>query len=133
MAGLNRLTIVGNVGRDPEMRYTQAGVAVCSFSVAVTERWGQGEARQEKTTWFRCSAWNKQAELANTLVKKGQQILVEGSIEASAYTDKSGAAAASLEVRVTNFQLLGRKEDNGAGASDDAGNGGGSNVDEIPF
>jgi single-strand DNA-binding protein len=136
MAGYNSMTIVGNVGRDPEMRYTQAGVAVCSFSVAVTQRFGSGETRTEKTQWVRCSAWNKQAETANSIIKKGQQIMVVGSAEVSAYLDKSGQPQASLELRVNVFQLLGKKEDNGAGASDEGDMGGGnagSNVDEIPF
>lgn len=138
MAGFMQVVIVGNVGRDPEMRYTQSGIAVCSFSVAVTRRFGSGDQRQEKTTWVRVSVWNKQAETANQYVRKGGQILVSGTMEASAYLDKSGQPQASLEMRADNFQLLGSRGDGqggnqGGDYGDYGGGSGGSNVDEIPF
>lgn len=136
MAGFNQIIVIGNVGRDPEMRYTQSGVAVCSFTVAVTRKFGQGEQRQEKTQWVRVSCWNKQAETANTWIKKGMQVHIVGSAEVSAYLDKSGQPQASLEIRCDNFTMLGSRADNGEAASDGGdmgGNAGGSNVDEIPF
>jgi single-strand DNA-binding protein len=138
MAGFNNTVIVGNIGRDPEMRYLPSGTPVCTFSVAVTRRFGTGDQRQEKTTWFRVSCWNKLAETANSIVRKGGQILVAGSVEASAYTDKSGQPQASLELRADTFQLLGSRGDNQGGGQGEydsysGGGSGGSNIDEIPF
>jgi single-strand DNA-binding protein len=116
MAGWEQTIIVGNVGRDPELRYTQQGVPVCDFSVAVTRRFGredQGE-RREKTTWYRVTCWRQQAEIAAQYVRKGTQIMVVGTVEASAYQDRAGQPAASLNLTANNFQLLGSR-DGGAG------------------
>ncbi|MBE2268946.1 MAG: single-stranded DNA-binding protein [Anaerolinea sp.] len=138
MAGWSQLIVLGNVGRDPEMRYTQSGVAVCSFSVAVTRRFGTGEQRQEKTVWVRVSCWNKLAETANQYVRKGMQLMVVGSPEVSAYLDKSGQPQASLELRADNFQMLGSRDGQGGqgqgGDYGDYGGGqGGDNLGDIPF
>ncbi|MBK9751569.1 MAG: single-stranded DNA-binding protein [Chloroflexi bacterium] len=138
MAGWSQMIILGNVGRDPEMRYTQSGVAVCSFTVAVTRRFGSGDQRQEKTQWVRVSCWNKLAETANQWIKKGMQVMVVGNPEVSAYLDKSGQPQASLELRADNFQMLGQRGDGqgsnqGGDYGDYGGGSGGSNVDEIPF
>lgn len=102
--------IVGNVGRDPELRYTQAGVAVCDFSVAANKRWTDRTTGQkrEKTTWFRVSAWRGLAETVNKYVKKGRQVLIESDdIEASPYTAQDGQPAASLEVTAREVVFLG--------------------------
>jgi len=106
--------IVGNLGRDPEMRYTQDGTPVTSFSVAVSRKWtsASGEVK-EKTKWYRCSAWKKQAEIAAQYLTKGQQVLVTGDVDVSAYTDKEGNAKASLELKVFSFSFLGKKGENG--------------------
>lgn len=140
MAGYQSCTIVGNVGRDPEFKYTQSGAAVCDFSVAVTERWGSGENRREKTTWFRVTCWQRLAEIANQYVRKGTQILVVGSVEASAYLDRSGQPASSLEMRANTFQLLGSRADSQGGdygsgdySGGDYGGQQSGNVDDIPF
>lgn len=113
MAGFAQTIIIGNVGRDPELKYTQSGVAVCDFSVAVTVRFGKTETgdRKEKTTWYRVSCWRQLGEVAAQYVQKGTQIMVVGTVEASAYLDKSGQPAASLELTATNFQLLGSRGD----------------------
>lgn len=119
MAGYQYTIIVGNVGRDPELRYTQSGVAVCDFSVAVTRRWGGGENEQrEETTWFRVSAWRGLAETCNTYVHKGMQIMVTGRIDASAYLDNAGEARASLELTATDVTFLGRRGETDQGAAD---------------
>jgi len=144
MAAFNLCTIVGNVGKEPEMRYLPSGTPVCTFTVAVTRKFGTGDQRQEKTQWFRISCWNKLGETANSIVHKGGQILVSGSVEASAYLDKSGQAQASLELRADTFQLLGSRGDGqGGGQGGDqgggdysnygGGNSGGGGIDEIPF
>lgn len=110
--------VIGNLGRDPEMRYTTSGQPVCSFSVAHTEKWTDSHgAPQEKTTWFRVSAWGKLAENCNEYLKKGREVMVIGTIDASAYIAKdSGEAKASLELNARTVRFLGggRKEgDNG--------------------
>ncbi len=107
MAAFSQTVIVGNVGRDATLRYTPAGKAVADFSVAVTERWGSGDNKQEKTSWFKVTVWDKQAEVANQYVKKGMQILVSGRVSVSAYTDKAGQPAASLELTAQTMQFLG--------------------------
>ncbi len=84
-----QIILVGNLGQDPEMRYTPSGVPVTSFSLAVNRVWtGQDGQRQEKTTWFRVTAWQREAELASQYLSKGRQVLVIG--EARAYTDREG-------------------------------------------
>ena len=129
--------VVGHVGRDPEMRYTQSGVPVTSFSVATTRRWtsASGE-QQEKTTWFRVTCWRKLAELTAQYVKKGRLVLVEGDIEASAFTDREGNAqcAAWNSPRPTSSSSadavkVARAVPGGAGGGEDFP----VHEDEIPF
>src|SRR5574341_2176592 len=100
---------IGNLGKDPELRYTQSGQAVCGFSLAVTERWTDRstQERKEKTTGYNVSVWGAQAETCNTYLKKGQMAMVIGTVEARAYTDKSGQAAASLDLRARDVRFLG--------------------------
>jgi single-strand DNA-binding protein len=103
--------VVGHLGRDPEMRYTPDGTPVTSFSIATTRRWtGADGQQQEKTTWFRVTAWRKLAETCNQFLTKGQLVLVEGDVDASAWSDKtSGEARATLELRARVVRFLGRK------------------------
>jgi single-strand DNA-binding protein len=116
--------IIGNVGRDPEFSYTAQGVAVCKFSVAVNKVTGKGEARKEKTTWFRVTVWRERAETASQYVKKGMKIMVVGEIEASAYIGKQdGKAMASLELTASNFQFL---DSRGTGQGAEASQAGGA-------
>ncbi len=112
MAGYQYTIIIGNVGRDPELRYTPAGRAVCDFSVAVSRKWTDrttGEAREE-TTWFHVSAWGTLAETCNEYVRKGMQIMVSGEIEASAFVGQDGAARASLDLTARDVQFLGSRD-----------------------
>ncbi|NOZ73127.1 MAG: single-stranded DNA-binding protein [Chloroflexi bacterium] len=100
--------IVGNLGRDPEMRYTPSGVPVTTFSVAVNRRWTDQQGQpQEKTTWFRVTAWRKLAELCNQYLSKGRQVLVEGDIDASAWLAQDGQPRASLELTARTVRFLG--------------------------
>lgn len=142
MAGFAQTIIIGNVGRDPEMRYLQNGTAVCSFSVAVSRRWNDKNSNEqrEKTVWYRVSCWRQLAETANNYVKKGMQIMVTGELEpARAYLDNAGQPAATLELTAQNMQFLGQRGDNAGGGGDyddgggSYGGGGSSNVDDIPF
>jgi len=127
MAAYNQLTIVGNVGKDPAMRYTKDGVPVCDFSVAVNEKRG-GE---ETTLWVRVTCWRQLAEIANQYVRKGAPVMVAGRANVSAYTNKAGQPAASLELTADNLVLLGSRADTGAGGDDFLPPP--DNVSEIPF
>ncbi len=126
--------IVGNLGGDPEMRYTPSGTAVTSFRVAVNQRWtGRDGQKQEKTTWFRVNAWDKLAELCNQYLSKGRLVLVEGDVEARAWKTQEGEARASLDLRAINVQFLGgasQSEGYNAGA---ASEGSPTGEDDIPF
>lgn len=104
-------TIVGHLGGDPSMRYTSSGVAVTSFSVATSRKWTDAAgAAQERTTWFKVSAWRKLAEVCNQYLHKGQLVMVEGEIDASAYTPKDGGdPRATLELRANTVKFLGGK------------------------
>ena len=109
MASLNKVILIGNVGSDPEMRYTPSGIPVTSFRMATNRRYttSGGETREE-TDWFRVSVWGKQAEVCNQFVTKGRQVYVEGRVRAQAWEGKDGQAHASLEVTANRVFLLGK-------------------------
>jgi single-strand DNA-binding protein len=108
----NKITIVGYLGRDPELRYTPQGMALCKMSIATTERRKNvtGET-EEHTTWFRVTAWGRQAELANEYLTKGRQVYVEGRLRLEEYTDREGQKRFSAEVSATEIQFLGQRTD----------------------
>jgi single-strand DNA-binding protein len=112
MASFNKIVIVGYLGRDPEIRYTPQGTAVCNFTVATTEKKKDraGEA-QDVTTWFRISAWGRQAEVANQYLSKGKQVYIEGRLRLEEYTDRDGNRRQSLEVSATDLHFLGSRGD----------------------
>ena len=125
------ITLVGNLGGDPEMRYTQDGTPVTSFRVATNRRWsGRDGTTQEKSVWFRVSAWQSLAETCNQYLTKGPRVLVVGEMEEpSTWTDREGNARASLEVRARNVQFLStRAEVQGLATGTDQGV-----EEEIPF
>jgi single-strand DNA-binding protein len=108
MSSFNKITIVGYLGRDPELRYTPQGTAVCNFSVASTEkRKDRAGELQDVTTWFRISVWGRQAELANQYLTKGRQVYVEGRLRQEEYTDRDGNRRSALEVTASDLQFLG--------------------------
>ncbi|MGI6379241.1 MAG: single-stranded DNA-binding protein [Anaerolineae bacterium] len=113
----HRTTIVGNLGNDPELRQTQTGISVTSFSVAVNERWNDGDGnKQEKTTWYRVTCWRKLAETCAKYLTKGRQVLVEGNMqEPTVWVDKDGNNRASLELTARSVQFLGSANDAGSG------------------
>ena len=117
---MNQTIIVGNVGRDPEMRFTQGGTAVCNFSVATTEKWtdkNSGEKRED-TTWFRVTAWRGLGEVCGKFVYKGMKILVVGKVKASAYANNAGEPASSLDLTADNVEFLSWREDSDGGRDD---------------
>lgn len=112
----SKTIVVGHLGRDPELRFTPAGQQVCSFSVATTRSWtDQGGQQQEKTTWFRVTAWGKLGELCHQYLSKGRLVLVEGEVDASAWTAQTGEARASLELNARNVRFLGGRDGGGGG------------------
>jgi single-strand DNA-binding protein len=130
-----QIIIVGNVGRDPELSYTPQGVAVAKFSVAVNKVTGKGENRKEKTTWFRVTVWRERAETVSQYVKKGMKIMVIGEVEVSAYIDKSGSAAATIELTADDFKFLDSRPDgdNAPARQSAAPHTHEDDPDEIPF
>ena len=139
-----KLIIVGNLGRDPEMRYLPDGTPVTSFSVATNRRWSNQDGSQgEETTWFRVSAWNKQAEVAAQYLSKGRQVMIEGQLTPDratggprTYQRQDGTYGASYEVRAFRIVFLGSRGDVSMGPDDNgvisepAGN---YPEDDIPF
>lgn len=101
--------IVGNLGRDPELKYTPGGDALCKFSVAVSEKWrNKANELQEKTVWFSVTVWGNQAETCAQYLAKGSQVMVIGTIEARAYKNNAGEAAASLDLKARDVRFLSR-------------------------
>ena len=138
MTSLSKIMIIGNVGRDPELRMTANGKPVCEFSVAVNRvtGGGQGGERQEQTDWYRVSCWGRQAETAQQIVTKGRLVFVEGRFAAREWTDKENQKRISLEISADNFQMLdSRRERDSAGAppASPPEEGGKFDPDEIPF
>ncbi len=118
MASFNKLTIVGYLGRDPEIRYTPQGTPVCNFSVATTERRKDRAGEfQDVTTWFRVTVWGKQAETANQYLAKGRQVYIEGRLRQDEFTDRDGNKRTTLEVNATDVQFLGSRQDEGGGGA----------------
>lgn len=114
MSYLNKVMLIGNLGRDAELKYTTSGAAVAHFSLATTEVWRdkQGQ-KQEKTEWHRINVWGKSAEALAEYLSKGKQVYVEGRIQTSEYTDKDGNPRKSVEIRADRVVLLGHKGGNG--------------------
>lgn len=140
-----RIVIVGNLGRDPEMRYMPDGTAVTNLSVATSRRWTdrQSGEQREETAWFRVSVWGQQAETVNQYLSKGRQVLVEGRLRPDPetggprlYTRQDGTVGASFEVRAFTVRFLGGRDTTGfegdfeGGAADE---GPVEEEDDIPF
>ena len=109
---LNKVLLIGNLGRDPELKATPSGQSVARFSVATTETWKnqQGE-KQSKTEWHNVVVWGKQAEVAEKYLRKGKQVLIEGRIQYREYTDQAGVKKTACDIRCDNFVMLGRLDD----------------------
>jgi single-strand DNA-binding protein len=125
MAGVNKVIIIGNLGRDPEIKYTQSNVPVANFSVATTESWKDKTSGewQEKTEWHRIVAWRHLAERAEKYLRKGKQVYVEGRIETRKWTGQDGNDRYTTEIIANQMMLLGRRDDNEPGGSYGGGGG----------
>jgi len=110
MASFNKIIIVGHLGRDPELRYTPQGDAVCNFSVATSEkRKDQAGEPQEVTTWFQVTAWRRLAELANQYLAKGRQVYIEGKLSQEEFTGRDGNRHTVLKVNASDIHFLGTR------------------------
>ena len=107
---MNKIIVIGNLGRDPEMRYTPSGQGVTSFSVASSRKYttSSGEQREE-TEWFNCSAFGKLAESCNQYLTKGKQVYVEGRLKSRTYQTQAGETRHSNDINVTDIQFLGQR------------------------
>ena len=140
----NKIIIVGNLGRDPELRYTPQGTAVCDFSVATSEKRkdSSGEST-ELTTWFKVTFWGRQAEVASQYLTKGKQVYIEGRLSQREYTDRDGNKRMSLEVNGSDMQFIGTRGDDQQRSNEPASRAASApqpsrapadnNDDEIPF
>lgn len=115
MAGnLNKVMLIGRLGKDPDVRYTKDGTAVCNLSLATSEQWkDKSGEKQERTEWHRVVLWGRQAEIAQQYLQKGRLVYVEGRLETRKWQDQSGQDKYTTEIRANDFQMLDRGE--GAG------------------
>ncbi|GLQ93080.1 single-stranded DNA-binding protein [Dyella acidisoli] len=120
--GINKVILVGNLGADPEVRYTAGGTAIASLSIATSEQWTdkQSGQKQERTEWHRVKLFGRLAEIAGEYLKKGRQVYVEGSLRTDKYTDKQGVERYTTDIIASDLQMLG-----GMGGGEGGGMGGG--------
>lgn len=121
--GVNKVILVGNLGADPEVKYTAGGTAVCTLSVATSESWKDKQTgeQQERTEWHRVKMFGRLAEIAGEYLKKGRQVYVEGSIRTEKYTDKEGIQRYSTDIIGNEMQMLGGNEGGGGGGGRERG------------
>jgi single-strand DNA-binding protein len=115
--GVNKVILIGNVGKDAELRYTAGGTAVAKLSLATSEAWGKGEGKKERTEWHKIVAWGKQAEFCGNYIKKGSKIYVEGRIQTRDWEDKDGNKRYMTEIVAHTIQFIGGKDDRARGDS----------------
>ena len=131
---VNKVILVGRLGRDPETRYTGGGQAVANFSIATDETYkDKNGERQKRTEWHKIVVWGKQAEIAQQYLKKGSLIFIEGRIQSREWQDKEGQKRTSFEIVASNFRMLGGRSDGaaaGAGGGASRGGGGGDFDDQ---
>ncbi len=135
MASVNKVILLGNLGRDPETRYTTGGDAVCNLNIATSEQWkDKSGEKQERTEWHRVVLFGRQAEIAGEYLKKGRSVYIEGRLQTRKYTDKDGVEKYSTEVVGDRMQLIGGAREGGGDADfsggGDATRGGGSRRDD---
>jgi single-strand DNA-binding protein len=116
MASFSKIIIVGNVGREAELKMTPGGRPVCEFSVAVNRVSGRGEERAEQTDWYRVTCWSTLAERAQQMITTGRLVLVEGRFTPRTYTDREGKERYSLDISANDFQMLDPRRDRDGGA-----------------
>jgi single-strand DNA-binding protein len=129
---VNRVILVGRLGRDPETRYTGGGQAVANFSLATDESYkDRNGERQKRTEWHKIVVWGKQAEIAQQYLKKGSLIFIEGRIQSREWQDKEGQKRTSFEIVANNFRMLGGRAEGAAAAAGGMGAGASRTGDDI--
>ena len=135
---MNKVMLIGNLGKDPDMSYTTSGTAVTKFTLAVNRITKVSGERKEETEWFNIIAWNQLAETCNNYLKKGQKVFVEGRLQQRKYTDKNGTERTAVEVIINDMEMLtpknqqqqsGSTADSFLGSNDD----GLGDLDDHPF
>lgn len=116
MASLNKVMLIGNLGQDPDVRYTQSGQPVANFNIATNERWTNKQTgnAEERTEWHRIVVWGKLAELCKEYLHKGSTVFVEGRLQTRDWTDKDGNKRYTTEVVAQNVKFIGRRDEAGA-------------------
>jgi single-strand DNA-binding protein len=124
--GINKVILVGNLGADPEVRYTGGGTAIASLRIATSEQWTdkQSGQKQERTEWHRVKLFGRLAEIAGEYLKKGRQVYIEGSLRTDKYTDKDGIERYSTDIIANDLQMLGGGGAEGGGGAPAGGGGG---------
>jgi len=132
MASVNKVILVGNLGKDPEVRFTPSGRAVARFTLATTESWmDQESGRQERTDWHNIVVWGKQAESCGQYLTKGRQVYVEGRITSRSYDDKDGNKRYITEIVAQRVQFLGGGSGGGRAGQPEGGGSGGGGFDDF--
>ena len=123
MASVNKVILIGNLGRDPEVRYAPSGSAICNVTLATTRNWKSKDSgeRQEETEWHRVVFYDRLAEIAGEYLKKGRPVYVEGRLKTRKWTDKEGVEKYTTEIIADQMQLLGSREGMGGGSADEGG------------
>lgn len=136
MASVNKVILVGNLGRDPEVRYMPNGEAVCNFSIATTDSWkDKAGAKQERTEWHNIVMYRKLAEIAGEYLKKGRPVYVEGRLQTRKWQTKEGQDRYTTEIIADQMQMLGGRDGGGSNASYDGGmdqSSGGADYNQAP-
>jgi single-strand DNA-binding protein len=110
MASVNKVILIGNLGRDPEVRYTPSGTAVANFTLATTENWTNKDGEKEsRTEWHRVVAWGRLGEICGEYLSKGSQVYVEGSLQTNEWEDQEGNKRKTTEIRAWRMQMLGSR------------------------
>ena len=154
MSGVNKVILIGNLGADPEVRFTGSGTAVANFNIATTERFNNREGeKQERTEWHRIVMFGRQAEIAKEYLHKGRQVYIEGRLQTRQWEDQQGQKRYTTEVVCNNMQMIGSRGSGGGGGDDfpsqdmpserapaaaaqtsgGGGGGGGGDDDDLPF
>jgi single-strand DNA-binding protein len=127
MASINKVILIGNLGRDPELRYTQSGSAVANFTLATNEKWRDKEGNnQERTEWHRIIVWGKTAEICSQYLEKGRSVYVEGKLQTNEWEDKEGIKRKTTEIIARDVQFIGSRAGGPAPVGSQAGPPGGS-------
>lgn len=128
-----KIIVIGNLGRDPEMRYLPDGTAVCNFNVATSKNWTANGEKKSKTTWFKVAVWGKSAEQHHKYLNKGSKVCVEGEVEVEVWTGRDGTPAATLVLTAHVVKYLSGKDDGQSGSSAPASTHVEDDDEESPF